>query len=203
MVPMVGEGVHFSLFRGSRSGGDVAPSREFQEFWLSLSRWSWDSLVLVPADVGISTADVATSLADVGGRLRDSPVTAVVAEKLDFESARMLSDLQLSVRDSPPVPNGHTIPVEAKVVSPDAAPSAVSRPVPEISGLPVARPLPPAGRVIVSIQPVVVEPLGVAIAHAADAVVLCVRMGATRMKAARRTLELVGPERVIGAFLVR
>jgi hypothetical protein len=57
-------------------------------------------------------------------------------------------------------------------------------------------------RVIIAVQPVVVEPLGLAVTQAADAVILCIELGRTRLAAARRTIELVGRERIGGCFLV-
>ena len=57
-------------------------------------------------------------------------------------------------------------------------------------------------RLIISIPPVVTQPLGLATAHAADLVVLCVEVGGTRLADARRTLELVGRERMAGCFLI-
>ena len=60
----------------------------------------------------------------------------------------------------------------------------------------------PTGKVIVAIQPVVVEPLGLAVTEGADAVVLCIEVGRTRLAAARRTIELVGRERIAGALLL-
>jgi hypothetical protein len=59
-----------------------------------------------------------------------------------------------------------------------------------------------AERVIVSVQPVVVEPLGLGVTQSADVVVLCVEMGRTRMSAARRTIQLIGRERIAGCFIV-
>jgi hypothetical protein len=64
------------------------------------------------------------------------------------------------------------------------------------------RPNAPAGRVIVAIQPVTVEPLGLAIAQAADAVIVCVELGRSRLRDVERTVELVGRERLAGCFLV-
>lgn len=58
-------------------------------------------------------------------------------------------------------------------------------------------------QVIVAIPPVLEDPLGVAIAHAADAAVLCVEVGKTRIGSARRTIELVGRERFVGSILLR
>jgi hypothetical protein len=143
------------------------PGREFQELWFALARQSWRSMVLVPADEGASAAATATSLAEVGRRLREAPVTFfIVADPLDYSSAAHLA---------------------ASVASTDQA---------------VGAGVAPAGRVIVAIQPVVVEPLGVAVAQAADAAVLCVELGRTRLAAARRTIDLVGRDRIAGCILI-
>ncbi len=56
---------------------------------------------------------------------------------------------------------------------------------------------------IVAVQPVLVEPLGLAVVRAADAVILCIEMGRTRLAAVRRTIELIGRERIAGCLLVR
>ncbi|HET9554969.1 MAG TPA: hypothetical protein VFP50_18530 [Anaeromyxobacteraceae bacterium] len=60
----------------------------------------------------------------------------------------------------------------------------------------------PAGRVIVAIQPVTVEPLGLAIAQAADAVIVCIELGRSKLRDVERTVALVGRERLAGCFLV-
>jgi hypothetical protein len=57
--------------------------------------------------------------------------------------------------------------------------------------------------VIFALQPVVGEPLGAAMAAQADTVVLCVELGRTRAAAARRTIELIGRERVAGCIITR
>jgi len=57
-------------------------------------------------------------------------------------------------------------------------------------------------QVIVSIPPVVVQPLGVAVARAADAVVLCLAVGETSVGQVARTIELVGRERIRGAVVL-
>ncbi len=200
--------VHFSLFRGGASEAvEGASAREIQEFWFTLTRLRWSSLVLVPADEGMSTAPLANALADVGGRLRDSPVTAIIADSMDYESARMLADLQFRVQadrrssEGVQIVESHLIaPFDPSASSPSASPGDV-----EGSGRPPheAKPLPTAGQIVVAIQPVLVEPLGIAIAHAADAVVICIELGKTRTESARRTIELIGANRVAGAFLVK
>ncbi len=59
-----------------------------------------------------------------------------------------------------------------------------------------------AAQIIVAIPPVVVQPLGVAVARAADAVVLCVALGQTPSAQVARTIELVGRERIRGAVVI-
>ncbi len=145
------------------------PDPEYQELWFALTRKTWSSVVLVPADEGQSAAQLATSLADVGRRLRYAPVTAMVADQLDFAAAA-----QMTPRVAAP---GH--PNRAKALAN------------------------PAGQMIVAIPPVVVEPLGVAVARAADTAVLVVELGRTRMSAARRTIELIGRDQFVGSFILR
>jgi hypothetical protein len=143
------------------------PDREIQELWFALARRQWRSLALVPADEGGSAAAVATSLAEVGRRLRDAPVTFfVMADPLDYVStSRILTAFESTQQGG--------------------------------SALAMAS----GGRVIVAVQPVIVEPLGLAVAQSADAVVLCLELGRTRLAAARRTVELVGRERIAGCLL--
>lgn len=60
----------------------------------------------------------------------------------------------------------------------------------------------PYGRVIVAIPPVVSEPLGIAVTEAADAVVLCIEKGRTRSPSARRTIKMIGRDRIVGCVLI-
>ncbi len=127
-----------------------------------LTRRNWNSVVLVPADEGGSTASLARSLADVGRWLKDGSVTLfIMSDPLDYASA-------------------------TQIVAPRTGQVRLE--------------LPPE-RVIVAVQPVVVEPLGLAVSQSADAVILCIEMGRTRLAAARRTIELIGRERIAGCFL--
>jgi hypothetical protein len=193
---MASESSPFTVFPGGLPARDdgASPTREYQELWFSMARLHWASIVLVPADHGGSAADVATTLARVGTQLRDTPVTAIVANRIDYASARSLAELQPRLRESQPWPGA--IEVAATQVIP-AVEQAASGSVHD------ALPMPPLGRAIIAIQPVVDEPLGVAIAQAADAVVLCVEMGNSGIAAARRTVDIIGAERVIGAVVVR
>ena len=137
----------------------------YQGLWFTLSRSNWNSLVLVPADEGDSAAGIATALADVGRRLRNTPVTfLVMAGSIDYASAgRFVS-----------------------AVAGKAGQAADGE---------------PAARVIVAVPPVIVEPLALAVTYAADAVALYIRKGRTHRKAAARTIELVGRERIVGCVL--
>jgi hypothetical protein len=141
--------------------------RDVQELWFALARRQWRSLVLVPADEGGSAAAIATSLAEVGRQLHDSPVTfLLMANPLDFASAgRLMAALDLTRKGG--------------------------------SELTVA----PTGKVIVAVQPVVAEPLGLALIEAADVVILCIELGRTRLAAARRTIELIGRDRIAGSVI--
>ncbi len=68
----------------------ASPGRESQELWFALSRRTWRSVVLVPADESGSASAAAESLAEVGRRLRLAPVGALVVERLDYDTAAQL-----------------------------------------------------------------------------------------------------------------
>ena len=59
-----------------------------------------------------------------------------------------------------------------------------------------------AGQLIIAIQPVTVEPLGVLVTRAADVVVLCIQMKHSRSEAVRRTQTLVGVDRIVGCLVL-
>jgi hypothetical protein len=58
------------------------------------------------------------------------------------------------------------------------------------------------GRLLIAIPPVVTEPLGLAVTQVADAVLLCVERGESRVRNAERTVELVGRDRIVGALML-
>lgn len=94
---------------------------EFQGLWFRLARIPWRSLVVVPADEGGSSAAVATALADVGRRLRSSPVTfLVMAGPIDYASAGKIVESMAApageVRDAS-APYGRVIVAIPPVVS--------------------------------------------------------------------------------------
>lgn len=65
--------------------GGEHPRHEHQALWFALARRRLTSVVLVPADQGRPVAHVANALAEVGRRLGDSPVTAIVADNIDYD----------------------------------------------------------------------------------------------------------------------
>lgn len=199
---MTGQVAPFAVYPGGQPGRtDTPPGREYHELWFQLAQHGWASVVLVPAGrAAKSVSSVAMALADAGSRIWGSPVSAIIAESMDYLSTRVLAGLQPRAEGRASAPWPRAVGIDAKVVEREA----------QVAGAPGASSvrhdavlMPPAGRAIIAIHPVVEEPLGIAIAHGADAVVLCVEPGITRMKEARRTIELIGRSRIVGVFLVR
>jgi len=58
------------------------------------------------------------------------------------------------------------------------------------------------GEIIIAVDPVVENPLGIAIAFAADAVLVTIELGVTDLASARKTIEMVGRERLLGCVVV-
>ena len=165
--------------------------REYHELWFALARKDWRSVVFVPADSGGSAAGVATSLAQVGKHLHDLPVMLfIMANPADYWPAmEMVSAAATSVQgqdqadEAAPLDYGAAV----QVVTAAASRQGVGRQ--------------DTGKVIVAIEPVITEPLGLAVTQAADAVVLYIETGRTRLSSTRRTIELIGRERIAGCFI--
>jgi hypothetical protein len=168
-------------------------ARELLELWIRLAKGKWASLVIIPADVEGSSAALAKSLADIGQRLSFVPVTAIAVTSLEFGSALALADLQQHLERRAPVPAviDVTPPVEAAAPEP-GAPA-------DTEALAIA----PGARLVISIPPVLVEPLGLPAAQQADAVLVTIYLGRTPLSDVRRTIELVGRERIAGCVIVR
>jgi hypothetical protein len=58
-------------------------------------------------------------------------------------------------------------------------------------------------RVLIALRSVGENPTAALIAREVDAVVLCVQLGRTEMKAAERTIDEIGRDRVLGSIVVR
>jgi hypothetical protein len=200
--------------------------REYLELWMNLARYDWGSLVVIPADRNDSTADIANALAGIGQRLSYGPITAITVTTLEYGSVLALVDLQQHVKRerrlggrtvplvnvSPEGANGGPAPVPDATEGVGAGQSAPARPRPvpqdaDSSEEPTQRNeslvLVPPARLIISVPPVVTEPLGLAATEEADAVVLAIRLNHSRMAEVKRTIQLVGRERITGCLLVR
>lgn len=161
-----------------------------QHLWLALAQHPWDSLAIVPARAGGSTSEVARALADVGQILARSPVSAITVDVMGPRSALALSTLAHSIRDRRErvwtgngiVRVGQTLRREL-----DRQPNSL---------------VPPMGRLIVGVPSLVSEPLGMAVAHAVDGVLLGVELGATSMAEIERSSDLVGRDRIVGVCLL-
>jgi hypothetical protein len=178
---------------------DGGALREYQELWFALAKRDWMSIVLVPVDPGASAADVGKSLADVGTRLGEVPVTAISLSSMGYESAFALADMQQHMlrerrEVSEPLARRPVVTVPSSVVSTTPIEPGVTTVA--LAPLPIAR-------VVITIPPVVSEPLGLACTQRADAVVLVIQMARSKMKDARRTIRLVGRDRIAGCFVVR
>jgi hypothetical protein len=197
------------VYQGEPAPGDAVPPRGVEELWFALAQRRWSSVVLVPTDDGTSAAVTARALATVGNRLRQTPVTAVVADSLDYATARALTELQSNgelVRQEAVVVRGGAITAAPEAWLPptrrprDPVESEEASPRSESRAL--ARALPPTGQLILAIRPVVADPVGLAVVQAADGAILCVEMGRSRLRSVRRTIELVGRERILGCALI-
>jgi hypothetical protein len=175
--------------------------QELIELWSTLAQLKWTSLMLIPTDPDGSTAEIAKALASIGQLLGSQPVTAVHLNSLEYGSALALVDLQRHARGLETSAAAARAPI-IELNSPppgsdqqDAEPRTGSRASEAIV-------LSPPTRLVISIPAVIAEPLGISAAREADVVVLAVRMAKTRMDNVRRTIELVGKNRIAGCYLV-
>ena len=156
------------------------PSRDLQELWFATRRRDWRTLVVVPGSPGCtSTLAIAKALGEVGGFIRMSPVRVINAEGMDLSKiATLVTDMTGTANsavwtmNSPANPGGGW----------------------ESQGRNEAT--------IVALDSVVVNPLVLPVALAADAVLLCVEVGKTALAAAKHTVELIGRERIIGSVVI-
>lgn len=213
---------------GPSGGAADAPATGFShdllDLWFALDRRSWSSLVLTPADAEGSTDELAEALAEAGQALSEHPVSALTFKVLTPDSVRALAALveHIGVRNQAPGwPSAPAAPLKRLVSpgpsgEPNSPGAAGEEPVwtagfrtVEGDGAGEAglaggeRVVGPVGRLVIAIPSVLAQPLGIAIARAADAVVLAVDLGGTRMEEAARTARVIGRDHLVGACLVR
>lgn len=195
--------VSFDVGRDEAAPRPAIPAeRRYQELWFALAGGRWASLVLVPTDPGGSCAGIARSLAEVGNRVSDVRVTAVTVDALEYVSAHALVELQRrTVADDDAAGDNRPALVHVTATRVDADNPRRGTMPRAHGGEQVPAPVQP-GRLVIAIPSVLSEPLGLALVARAGAVVLCIDRGRTRVADARRTIELVGRERIAGCFLV-
>lgn len=165
-----------------RESSQVLASREL---WFVLARRGWRSVVFVPVDRPEYAVEAARSLAQVGRQLHEFPVILfVMNEARDYWPAAQMVATAASGDPEPPADIPESSTTQELVATPGRHAGAT-------------------GKVIVAVQPVITEPLGLAVVQAADLVILCLEKGETRLADTRRTIELVGRERIAGCVLIR
>lgn len=198
--------------RGNRPLGSNPASVELQQLWFAmLRRRAWSSLVVVPADARTSVTSIARGLAAVGERHLGRRVALIIPDEVPT-AERLLGSVMASPAFGGGAADLEPVMAERRRALPEAVESTIARvvsrhcsPLPadhgEVVDLTELSTTP--GKVIVALESVVSNPFGIAVALAADAALLCVTLEETLMDSARRTVELIGPERFIGCAVVR
>jgi hypothetical protein len=147
---------------------------EAQELWLSVTKREWATLAVIPAHPDGSALSIATALAEAGSLLRGKPVELFSADRADMSSTGQT------------VLNGRsTGSIQLHSVPPGGLPPASER-----------------FERVVALEPLSSNPIGATIAHAAEAVLMVAEQGVTELRAAKRTMEMIGRDRFIGCILV-
>jgi hypothetical protein len=157
------------------------PSRDLQELWFATRRREWRTLVVVPAGPGCSALPIAKALGEVGGFIRMNPVRVINAEGLDLSKIATLVMNMTGTSSS----------------------SAWTMNAPATSAPGGWEPATRAEATIVALDSVVVNPLVLPVALAADAVLLLTELGKTGLAEARHTVDLIGHDRFIGSVVLR
>lgn len=144
--------------------------------WFVLAQRSWTSLAVVPADPHGSSEDLVHALVEAGTRLGAVPVTALTRATMDARSAGPLAELQRHPAREPALAPGTAH--EGLLLSPGR------------------------GRIVIALPPVIEDPMGLAVTQASSLVAVVIAPGRTRLADARRTIELIGRERIAGCILV-
>ena len=162
---------------GSPRGAPPMPPRDLLELWFATRRFEWRSLAVVSTVPGVSTFPLVQALGEAAELLHHGAVTVRCAEAVDLPEIALLA-MEMSGRAPPPLPR-----------------------LPRTAGAPTE---PPGVEqlLIVATDPVVSSPLVLPVVLAADAVLLCVQPGVTNLDVARRCVDLIGPDRIIGAVVL-
>jgi hypothetical protein len=208
--------------RSAEAGTASRGNSEIIDLWFALARFEWSCLVIVPAGSGSSAEKIARSLAEAGQHLSDLAISAVSVRVVGPASVRALLGLVSRVREGqsdavwpPRIPNDVERLLAAYVDGEDPSPAKEGRRGGQESRRRNGRHAEDfdhggerrsaAGaprRLIIAIPSVLTDPLGIAVARAADGVLLTIEMNRTRLADAARSAEAIGRERLVGACLV-
>lgn len=174
--------------------------------------------MLAPADPNGSADELAKALADAGQHLSDHPVSAVSSQVLGPASVRALAALAAHFRDRRATSRPANDPFDVdRLLTPhdgfgpvrSAAPPGppaleegagandAEDPVAALQAAAL-----PTGQLIIAIPSVLSQPLGIAVARAADFVLLAVELGETRLADVSRSTDVIGREHILGTCLV-
>lgn len=160
--------------------GTGIPPREIQELWFAMRRSPWKSVAVMPAHPGGSARALAEDLCQVA-RLTGRSARLVVAEGLELADIASLA---------------------AEMEGGSGGSAWVSRPRSDSGPGRHAQHPDDADLVITALDSVLANPLILPLALANDAVLLVVELGRTDMESARKSVELIGRDRLIGCALI-
>ena len=172
--------------------GAEIPSVQLQQLWVTmLRRRAWSSLAVVPADTGGSAVSTARGLAALAEQHLRRRLTVVAPDELG------------SLDELPTFMPALAVQEPAERLEASAWEIGLRESVRMRTQHPELGELTRAPSVIVALDPVATNPLGIAVASAVDAVLLCISLGETTIGAAKQTVELIGRERFIGCVVIR
>jgi hypothetical protein len=145
-----------------------------QELWVALTRKSWSTLAVVPTQSGGSALTLANALAEAGTALRGKPVELFYADGAELRpgGSSLVDGVSGDRIDAQPVPD-------------DGLPPAHER----------------FNRVI-ALEPLTSNPRGMMLAQLAEAVLMVAEKGVTEISNARRTVGLIGNNRLVGCVML-
>jgi hypothetical protein len=212
---------HGELAKISAEPPTAQEDQAYLRLWFALARRPWKTLVLVPSHPEGSADEAARMFAAVGERVSGLPVRAITMSSLDYGAALALADLQERIRRltnelgqasrAIEVPTGDDAAAVPNWVMGREASEHEPKPQPESGWEHSSAEHPPgvravprsAAQFVIAIPCLISEPLGLSATQGADAVVVLVELGRTKLDDVRRIVEQVGRDRVAGCILVK
>jgi hypothetical protein len=143
-----------------------------RELWFSITRTPWRTLVMLPAHEGGSALSLAYELVEVGSAVRRKPIELISAEGMDLTTTSGWLFDAIS---------GGVRPLFLEADAGTTQPDRFER--------------------IVVLESIASNSMGIAVAQAADAVLLVVEQGVSNLANARATVAAIGRERFVGCAI--